>query len=153
VFLLIILAVCFLANFVFFFEDEHLLVILVSMLLCLSLTMITSALGDFTRNNQIEALKLLVRQRLLSMLIQNELEKTGTSLAFLVDELALISSSINDCFPDVIVAECDNFEQVRVQAITNSLLLEAHIDMENSFKTETSEFADEFLDALSSDEE
>jgi hypothetical protein len=67
--------------------------------------------------------------------------------------LALISSSINDCFPDVIVAECDNFEQVRVQAITNSLLLEAHIDMENSFKTETSEFADEFLDALSSDEE
>jgi hypothetical protein len=153
VFLLIILAVCFLANFVFFFEDEHLLVILVSTLLCLSLTMITSALGDFTRNNQIEALKLLVRQRLLSTLIQNELEKAGASLAFLVDELALISSSINDCFPDVIAEECNNFEQVRVQAITNSLLLEAHSDMENSFKTETSEFADEFLDALSSDEE
>jgi len=153
VFLLIILAVCFLANFVFFFEDEHLLVILVSTLLCLSLTMITSALGDFARNNQIETLKLLVRQRLLSMLIQNELEKAGVSLAFLVDELALISSSINDCFPDVVLAEYDNFEQVRVQTITNSLLLEAHIDMENSFKLETSGFVDEFLDALSSDEE
>jgi hypothetical protein len=153
VFLLIILAVCFLANFVFFFEDEHLLVILVSVLLCLSLTMITSALGDFTRNNQVATLKLLVRQRLFLMLVQNELEKAGASLAFLVDELALISSSIDDCFPEVIASECDNLEQVRVQVVTNSLLLEACVDMENSFKTETLEFADEFFIALSSDEE
>src|SRR2546421_7698545 len=121
-FLLLILAIFFLANVVFFFEEEHLLIVLVIVLLCLSLSLIKTSLDNLVIINQIETLKLLVKQRLIAQLVYSEIEKVFINTLILTDELTAFICVYVDLIPKIYAEKLSENFQTQVQNATIDLL-------------------------------
>jgi hypothetical protein len=153
VFLLAILAVCFLTKVVFFFEDEHLLIILVVFMFWLSLNLIKNVTDGVTIANQTEILKALVKQQLVREFIQDETEKAFTKLVLLVDEAARVTEETVIFVPNLLCIELNH--EMQLNAINNidSVLANIAGEVEKNQEIASVRFTSEFLAAFGSDDE
>jgi len=114
-FLLLVLAICFLANFVFYFEDEHLLIFLIVLLVCLSLSLINKLVFNSVEFTQKEVAGLLIKQKAVLIATNHELLKLCEKVAFLANEFAALSYVIVDHVPSLIINEKENKVLLSVQ--------------------------------------
>jgi hypothetical protein len=153
VFLLFLVLVCFLANFFFFFEDEHLLSILIVFLLCLSLALIATTCDDLVKQKQIETYKLLLKNQLIKKVLFSELQKISRKLAFLVDFFAAISFIFIESVPTLIFDECADTDLNIFQITVNKLMLGCVEDMSSGQFEMVSEFVAELSAGLTLEEQ
>jgi len=122
-FLLLVLAICFLANFVFYFEDEHLLIFLVVLLVCLSLSLINKLVFNSVEFTQKEVVGLLIKQKAVLIATNHELLKIYERVAFLTDEFAAAAYIVVDQVPSLIINEKENKVLLSVQESINKDLM------------------------------
>jgi len=153
VFLLVILAVCFLTNVVFFFEDEHLLIILVVFMFWLSLTLVKSVINGVIIANQVDMLKLLVKQQLIRGFLQDETERTFTKLVLLVDEVARITEEMVALVPTLLCIELNYEMQLSAINNINNVLANIAGEVEKNQEIITVHFISDFIAAFGSEDE
>jgi hypothetical protein len=153
VFLLVILAVCFLTNVVFFFEDEHLLIILVVFMFWLSLTLVKSVINGVIIANQVDMLKLLVKQQLIRGFLQDETERTFTKLVLLVDEVARITEEMVALVPTLLCIELNYEMQLSAINNINNVLANIAGEVEKNQEIITVHFLSDFIAAFGSEDE
>jgi hypothetical protein len=153
VFLLVIITVCFLANVVFFFEDEHLLVILVGFMFWLSLALVKSTATGVIITNQTETLKLLVKQQLIREFLQDETERTFDKLVLLVDEVARITEEMVSLVPTLLCNELNHGMQLNAINSVNNVLANIAGEVEKNQEIVAGQFSSDFLAAFGSDDE
>jgi len=122
-FLLLVLAICFLANFVFYFEDEHLLIFLVVLLVCLSLSLINKLVFNSVEFTQKEVAGLLIKQKTVLIATNYELLKICEKVAFLANEFVAVAYVIVDQVPSLITNEKENKVLISVQESINKDLM------------------------------
>jgi len=150
-FLLLVLAICFLANFVFYFEDEHLLIFLVVLLVCLSLSLINKLVFNFVEFTQKEVVGLLIKQKAVLIATNYELLKIDEKVAFLINEFVAAAYIIVDQAPSLIINEKEGKVLLSVQESINKDLIFfldelVRINHENSV-----EFISDFLIILNAE--
>jgi len=150
-FLLLVLAICFLANFVFYFEDEHLLIVLVVLLVCLSLNLINKLVFNSVEFTQKEVAGLLIKQKAALIATNHELLEICEEVAFLANEFVAVAYIIVDQAPSLIINEKENKVLLNVQESINRDLMFfleelARINHEGSV-----EFISDFLIILEAD--
>lgn len=151
-FLLFLVLVCFLANFFFSFEDEHLLASLIVCLLCLSLALIVAACDDLVKQKQVETYKLLLKRRVLATFLFSESQTTAQKLAFSVNFFASTCVVFAKSVPEVLFEDCFDVEFNTFQMTVNKLL--QNHDESVFFKQSgaISEFAVELVESLTLEE-
>jgi hypothetical protein len=147
------LAVCFLTNVVFFFEDEHLLIILVVFMFWLSLTLVKSVINGVIIANQVDMLKLLVKQQLIRGFLQDETERTFTKLVLLVDEVARITEEMVALVPTLLCIELNYEMQLSAINNINNVLANIAGEVEKNQEIITVHFISDFIAAFGSEDE
>jgi len=152
-FLLLSLAICFLANFVFYFEDEHLLIFLVVLLVCLSLSLINKLVFNSIEFTQKEVAGLLIKQKAVLIATNHELSKTCEKVAFLANEFVVSAYIIVNQVPSLIINEKENKVLLSVQERISKDLTFFSEELARINYEDSVEFISDFLIILSAEEQ
>jgi len=152
-FLLLVLAICFLANFVFYFEDEHLLIFLVLLMFCLSLSIINNLVYSFVETTQSETFRLLIKEQVVAASINQELKNINRKIALLVSELVFVTCVIVEQASILITETNEKQTQCAVQESMNKYLLVISEELSRSSHEESVEFVSDFLKIFDIDEQ
>jgi len=152
-FLLLVLAICFLANFVFYFEDEHLLIFLIVLLVCLSLSLINKLVFNSVEFTQKEVAGLLIKQKAVLIATNYELLKIDEKVAFLINEFVAAAYIIVDQAPSLIINEKENKVLLSVQESISKDLIFFLEELVRLNHEDSIEFISDFLIILSAEEQ
>lgn len=145
--------VCFLAQCVFFFADEHLLVLLVFLLVAVFLGLLTELLYANLYSVQVAIVKRIIKTKVASAFFINQVEVAEANLEAVCFDVLMVSVELFEALPDFLVEAFDNAQllkfQLSVSQLLDDSLVEAAFLVENAKLSLVTATADELSDELS----